>query len=63
MHLEIKKSRKLQGWKYSCLVSIPRTWLDMHKLDKGDQVSFTILDDGSLLIKPYAEEKNETAAA
>ncbi len=43
--------------KYSLVVTLPKNWIKMNKLEGGDQISLEILDDGSLLIHTNGEEK------
>lgn len=49
--------RKLQvtgGGTYT--VSLPKNWIEENSLDKGDQVSISVKEDGSILISPKEAE-------
>jgi len=43
--------------KSTFIVSLPREWVLDHRLKKGSRVLLEILNDGSLRIKPFIEEK------
>ena len=52
--------RKLQvtgGGTYT--VSLPKNWIQENSLDKGDQVSLSVKEDGSILISPKKYEENK----
>jgi len=48
--------------KYSLIVTLPKDWTNMNKLQGGDEVSLKIQGDGSLVIHPefdFKEKQNE----
>ena len=45
--------------KYSFIITLPKDWLKMHKIDGGDSVFLKIRDDGSLVISPSIELKEQ----
>jgi len=48
--------------KYSLIVTLPKNWTKMNKLQGGDEVSLKIQGDGSLVIHPefdFKEKQNE----
>jgi phosphate uptake regulator len=51
--------RKITGLgKSSLVVTLPKTWLKMNALERGDMVSMIVQNDGSLLVYP-AEDASE----
>lgn len=50
------KSRKLIQFSHSYLLTVPKVWLDNHKLGKGSHVSVRLSEDGSLIIMPAGED-------
>ena len=44
----------------SLVVSLPKTWIKMHTLKKGDNVSLDIQQDRSLLISPDVKKERES---
>ena len=58
--MERRKISKLG--KYSLVVTLPKDWTNMNKLQGGDEVSLKIQGDGSLVIHPefdFIEKENE----
>ena len=46
----------------SSVISLPKNWMQLNELKKGDVVSFAIQRDRSLVIYPGAKKKTETKA-
>ncbi|HLN45378.1 MAG TPA: phosphate uptake regulator PhoU [Candidatus Sulfotelmatobacter sp.] len=46
----------------SMVISLPKNWMQLNELKKGDVVSFAIQRDRSLVIYPSAERKTESKA-
>ena len=44
----------------SLVISLPKNWMQLNELKKGDVVSFAIQRDRSLVIYPGAKKKTET---
>ncbi|MHA1608332.1 MAG: PhoU domain-containing protein [Candidatus Freyarchaeota archaeon] len=43
----------------SLVVSLPREWLEFHKLKKGDAISLSVRRDGSLVLSPVSLSEKE----
>jgi len=43
----------------SLVISLPKNWIQLNNLNKGDVVSFAIQRDRSLVISPGAEKKRK----
>lgn len=52
--------RAIQRTRYSRHVNLPAWWCDHHDLDQGAKVEISILDDGSLLIRPAPKTEVRT---
>jgi len=52
MIIEIERRKLMALGKSSVVVSMPKPWLNMNSLNKGDSVSLQIQPDGSLIIHP-----------
>lgn len=46
--------------KYSFIITLPKNWVKMHNIDKGDTVSVQIQADGSLVVSPELEIKEKS---
>lgn len=44
----------------SMVISLPKNWMQLNELNKGDVVSFAIQRDRSLVVYPSAQKKTET---
>lgn len=44
--------RKIQALSGSSFVNIPKFWTKFQRIEKGDLVSITLMEDGSLKISP-----------
>ncbi|MCW4017107.1 MAG: phosphate uptake regulator PhoU [Candidatus Bathyarchaeota archaeon] len=44
--------------KSSMVISLPKDWMEMNNLKKGDMVSFTVQGDRSLVVYPSAQNKS-----
>ena len=44
----------------SMVISLPKSWMQLNELNKGDVVSFAIQRDRSLVVYPSAQKKTET---
>jgi len=57
------KPRKIVGINYSKFITLPKMWIDYHKLDRNDFVSVEVSDDEEgryLILKPLERDgKNE----
>jgi len=60
MKFKLTKPRKIISWDYSFLITLPKIWLEHHKIGKGDYLDMEVNDDGFLILKPIIEDKNET---
>jgi len=45
--------------KSSRVISLPKTWLSRNNLEQGDRVSLTIQNDGSLVVHPTTDAREE----
>ncbi len=55
--MEIRKIISLG--RSSLVVSLPREWLEFHKLKKGDAISISVRRDGSLVLSPVSLSEKE----
>ena len=42
--------RKIQGYGYSKLVSLPKYWVEMQNIKKGDKIRMEITPKGNLIL-------------
>jgi antitoxin component of MazEF toxin-antitoxin module len=50
--MRLEYSRRLQLINNCAFVSLPKAWAQAHKLERGDRMSVSLLEDGSLKISP-----------
>lgn len=43
--------RKILGYKYSCLVTLPKYWIAFNDLKRRDEITLEIQENGDLLVK------------
>ncbi len=49
-------SRKILAWRYSNLVTLPKVWINHHKLGKKDSIMMKISNTGELILSPLQGE-------
>ncbi len=42
--------RKIIGWRYSRLVTLPKSWVELQGLNKGDVINMEIDKNGNIVI-------------
>lgn len=56
---EMEQRKIMALGKSSRVISLPKTWLKVNKLDQGDRVSLYVHHDGSLIVHPSAEVRED----
>ena len=51
MKIKLEK-RKIRAMNYNRMITLPKVWLRSTGLEVGDYVSFEIMEDGALVLRP-----------
>ena len=57
MAIKIRKPRRIIGYGYSKLITLPLIWLSHHNLTKKGLIEMEIDDQNRLILIPYKEVK------
>jgi hypothetical protein len=53
--------RKIIGWEYSKLVTLPKQWLNFQNLAKGDYICMELGENNTLILRGEKSVKKTTA--